>query len=79
MVVVVGVTVAVPEATTAPTLGLIEIVTAPVTTHCRVEDCPAPIVPGVAVKLVITGTLEAFTLTTVVAVTDPPLLVAVRV
>ncbi len=39
---------------------------APVTSHCRVADCPRFIVAGVALKLTITGGARGFT----VKVTD---------
>jgi hypothetical protein len=40
---------------TIPGTGEIETDVAPVTAHCKTEDCPAVIVPGLAVKLLIAG------------------------
>ena len=51
---------------------------APVTTQLRVEDPPAVMADGVAVKLDMTGAV-LFTVTVTVAVTLPDALMAVRV
>jgi hypothetical protein len=53
-----GDTLRVPDVLTVPTPWLIVTTVAPVTAHCRVEDCPALIAPGVAVKDPITGALD---------------------
>jgi hypothetical protein len=74
--VAVGVTDCVPVvAVTVPGAGAMETVVAPVTVHCRVEDCPAVIVLGLAVKLVIAGV--PVTVTVAEPVTEPETLVAV--
>jgi hypothetical protein len=53
-----GDTLKVPVELTVPIPGLMEMEVAPVTVHCRVEDCPALIADGVAVKEPITGGLD---------------------
>ena len=44
-----------PDEETAPGVGEIETDVAPVTIHCKVEDCPEDMLLGLAVKLVTTG------------------------
>jgi hypothetical protein len=60
-------------------VGEIETVVAPVTVHCNVEYCPEAMLLGLAVKPVTTGRFDDPTATVAVAVTEPELLVAVRV
>ncbi len=64
VVVAEGVTVRIPEAGTAPMPLLIEMALAPETFHCKVEDCPAIIVPGLALKDNIVGNPEGGATTT---------------
>jgi hypothetical protein len=58
-----------------------EIVSAPVTVNCKVEDSPAAMLLGFAVKLLITGSEPVVPPTVIVAeaVVRPLALVAVRV
>jgi hypothetical protein len=77
-VVVAGLALALVPVTT-PTPWLMERVVAPTTSHARVEDPPAMIVEGVAVKDEITGAETALTVTVAVAVVLPPGFVAVSV
>jgi hypothetical protein len=60
-----------------PKLGLIVVLTAPVTDQLSVLGCPAVTFAGAAVKPTMIGALPATTVTMAVAV--PKLLVAVRV
>ena len=53
---------------------------APVTFHCNNEECPAVMLPGFEVKLTITGGPSGeVTVTVVEAITEPELLMAVKV
>ena len=65
VVVTEGETAFVPDAATAPTLGVIETLVAPVVVQDRVEDSPAVIVTGLAVKLAVgepgEATLKTYT------------------
>jgi hypothetical protein len=63
---------------TVPIFGPMLRLVAPETFHDSVLDVPPLMLEGFAVKLVITGRRE-FTVTVVVAVTEPALFVAVRV
>jgi len=75
-----GVTTLVPEASTVPRLGVIEIEVAPLTCHCKVAVSPSGITVGLAEKLSIKGhPVSEITDNTTEAVTEPALLVAVRV
>lgn len=76
-VVSVGLTTVLPEAETTPMPWLIETVVAPVVDQVRVEVWPAVIVDGDAVSLAVG--MICWTVTFAVAVTVPPLPVAVRV
>ena len=60
-----------PEPMAMPGAGM------PVTTQCKVVDCPTVIVAGLAVKLAMAGTVPAVNVTCDVAV--PTALVAVSV
>ena len=64
---------------TVPIPLSIDIDVAPETTHARVDDPPAAMLEGEAVKDVKTGSGAAVTVTVVVAVTGPLALVAVSV
>jgi hypothetical protein len=66
-----GDTLKVPVELTVPIPGLMEMEVAPVTDHCRVEDCPALIAVAVAVKEPITGGLDWYTATTADALIEP--------
>lgn len=58
--------------------GVIAIPVAPVTAQINALLEPDVMLAGFAEKVVITGKVAAFTVTVVVAVTDPAALVAVR-
>jgi hypothetical protein len=78
-VVAAGCTACVLEDETVPMPSLITTVVAPVTFHDSVDDLPEEIEVGLAVKLVITGKLVAFTVIVADAVELPVTLVAVSV
>ena len=74
-----GVTVFEPLDDTLPTAGLMETEVAPVTFHDNVADCPAVIVPGLELKLLMAGLLGAVTVTVAQAREEPDKLEAVSV
>jgi hypothetical protein len=78
VVVEAGCTVADPNPPTAPTVGAIDTVVAPVVAHASVEDPPGMIALGVAVKEVIVGAGKV-TVTVTVPVTEAAKFVAVIV
>ena len=81
MVVVVGLTLVEPLAAVEVNVpGVMAMLVAPVVIQLNVLLEPCVIVPGLAVKEVMTGLLTAaFTVTVTAAVTEPAVLVAVSV
>jgi len=79
VVVSVGVTVCEPLDDTLPMPGLIETEVAPVTFHDSVADCPAVMVPGLALKLPTAGLLGAATVMVAQEREEPDKLEAVSV
>lgn len=74
-----GVTVCEPLDDTVPKAGLMETEVAPVTFHDNVADCPAVIVPGLELKLLMAGLLGAATIMVAHAREEPDKLEAVSV
>jgi hypothetical protein len=79
VVVLVGLTVWLPDAETLPMPWSMLTVVAPVVLQERVEELPVVMLTGLAVKDPIEGGEGAVTVTVQLAVTLPPALVAVRV
>ena len=79
VVVVPGDTVALPEEGTAPPPGTILTDEAPLTFQLKVEVPPAPMLVGLALKLLTTGSEAALTVMVAESLTVPAELVAVRV
>jgi hypothetical protein len=79
VVVSAGVMVFEPLDETVPMPGLMETEVAPVMFHDSVADCPAVMVPGLALKLVMDGLPAAATVTVAHARDDPDILEAVNV
>lgn len=74
-----GVTVCEPLDDTVPIVGLIETEVAPATFQDNVADCPAVIVPGLALKLLMAGLLGAVTVMVAHAREEPDMFEAVSV